>query len=240
LLDCLFEGDGVAAHEAGGDLEVFGGGEFAGFEDPAYAWGIDGEGFFHEDMDAFVDGVFEVQGAEGGWGGEEDDIIFIERVDGFFEAIEAGELAFRGGVDLLGEAFPELGVGGLDFTGEDIGEGPELGGALGGEGLAGGAGAAAATADEGYLDGVAFCGVAGLWGGGGEGGSGESCSGRFEEAAAGLAGRGGGFHKYLSFGLCCRICITSRVGKRVLGGISSVGGFYSGASPLTWNAGGFQ
>ncbi|MFM1945338.1 MAG: hypothetical protein RI897_4320 [Verrucomicrobiota bacterium] len=77
LLDRLFEGDGVAAHEAGGDLEVFGGGEFAGFEDPAYAWGVDCERFFHEDMDAFFDGVFEVQGAEGGRGGEEDDVILI-------------------------------------------------------------------------------------------------------------------------------------------------------------------
>ncbi|MFM1945337.1 MAG: hypothetical protein RI897_4319 [Verrucomicrobiota bacterium] len=86
-------------------------------------------------------------------------------------------------------------MGGFGFTGEDIGDGPEFCGALGGEGLAGGAGATSAAADEGDFDGILFGRVAWFGGSGGEGRPGEGGGGGFEEVAAGLEGWGGFCHK---------------------------------------------
>ena len=80
--------------QADDDLEVFFVGFFGGGDDATIAGGIGADGFFHEDIFALLDGVFEHHGSEAGRGGEDDD---IEPIDGILVGIEADELFDRRG-----------------------------------------------------------------------------------------------------------------------------------------------
>ena len=51
----------VAALQAGGDLKVLLLGGFPGLDEAAQAGGVGGKGFLHEDVDALLDGVFELR-----------------------------------------------------------------------------------------------------------------------------------------------------------------------------------
>ena len=55
----------MAAHEAGGDLQVLLLSGFTGAKDALDAAGVGSEVFFHEHVDALLDGVFEVGCSEG-------------------------------------------------------------------------------------------------------------------------------------------------------------------------------
>ena len=99
---CFFRGLAVAGHQAAGDFEVLLRGFFTRLEHAMKARRVDGERLFHEDVAAFVHGVFDMDGTERGRGGQQDHVARIERVDGLSVGIHADELAFRGNVDLLG------------------------------------------------------------------------------------------------------------------------------------------
>jgi len=164
ILDALVELLHVAAmarHEANADFEVLFHGLFGEGEQATGAWAVARERLFHENVEAFFDGVLEVDPTEGERGGEDGDVAFAESVDGAFEGVEAEEFVvvhFNVAAD-FGVAF-EAGEGGVEFVFEDVSHGDEFGAAfLDGEGVFGGAAAASAAADKGDFDLVAALGV---------------------------------------------------------------------------------
>ena len=123
-------------------------------KDAAHARGIDGEGFFHEDVTAPLDGILQVDGPKGGRRGEKDDAARGNAVDGLAVAVHAEELTVLGHAPPLGELFGEVVGGSFEAIRKNVGQGPEGGRALGGQGLSCGSAAAAAAADQGDFDGV--------------------------------------------------------------------------------------
>ena len=185
LLDCFLRGLAVPGHQAAGDFEVLLRGLFTRLEHAMKARRVDGERLFHEDVAAFIHGVFDMHGAESGRGGQQDHVARIERVDGLLVGIHADELPLRGHVDLLGlpvsgsrgffprgvhlvvpyfaagvgEIFREIFQAPFDAIGKDVGHGPQFRGAVGAQGVQGGAGASSAATHQGDLDGVVFAGI---------------------------------------------------------------------------------
>jgi len=151
----------VARHEANADFEVLLHGLFGEGEHAAGAWAVARERLFHENVDAFFDGVLEVDPAEGERRGEDGDVAFAERVHGVFEGVEAEEFVvahFNVAADFR-VAF-EAGECGVEFVFEDVRHGDEFGAAfLDGEGVFGGAAAASTATDKGDFDLVAALGV---------------------------------------------------------------------------------
>jgi hypothetical protein len=87
--------------------------------------------------------------------------------------IQAHELAVLGNVHLLRESLREPALAVVEASLEDVGHGDELDrAALGGEGVVGRAGAPAAAADQGHLDGIVAGGVHGRDGHARQGGHG--------------------------------------------------------------------
>ena len=150
----------VADHQTDTDLEVLRVGLPGQLDHAACRGAVDGDGFFHEDVEALLDGVGEVDPAEGRWGREDDDVTRVETVHGFLVAVEADELMLLGDVELPGIAAAETLIGAGHAGFENVGQGNELDRAvLDRQGIRGGAGAAPAAADQGHLDRVAFPGV---------------------------------------------------------------------------------
>ena len=178
----------VVALESDADFEIFLFGFFGGGEDAANAGGIRGDGFFHEDIFAGLDGGFEHHGAEAGRGGEDDDVGVF---DGFFEAIEAEELAIGGDID-AGAVFGfEVAEGAFEAIFVDIGHGDEFDGAeVGGiESLIGGPAAATAATDEGDFEFIGAGSVGEALGGeGGEESASRKSGGAFSEEVASIEG----------------------------------------------------
>ena len=54
---------------------------------------VGGEGFLHEDVDALLDGVFELHGAEGRIAGEHGHVAGAQAVNGLAVGVEADEAA---------------------------------------------------------------------------------------------------------------------------------------------------
>jgi hypothetical protein len=89
----------VVALKAHADLEVISLGLLGRREHLADAGGVDGDGLLHEHVLAGLDGGLEVDRAEAGRGGEDDDVR--ARLEHALEAVEPGEDAILGDVDLL-------------------------------------------------------------------------------------------------------------------------------------------
>ena len=68
----------VAALQAGGDLNILLGGGLPGPNDAAQAGRVGSKGFLHEDVDALLDGVFELRGAKARIAGEHGDVAGTE------------------------------------------------------------------------------------------------------------------------------------------------------------------
>lgn len=113
----------VMALEADDDFEVFLVGFFSVFDDGAHAFCVSGDGFFHEDVFAFFDGVFEVHGTEAWRGGEDDD---VSGIDGCFVGFEADELAFFGDVDAVFVLLFESAEAGFHVVFEGVSDGDEF------------------------------------------------------------------------------------------------------------------
>ncbi len=114
----------VSALGTGGDAEAFLFGEFTGFDHEACALGVDGGGFFDEDVLACLDGGHELGGAEVGRGGE-DDVIDVGEGEELVGGIPAGEAVVFAYDDGVGEVFEVFAAGG-EAVGEEVGEGDDL------------------------------------------------------------------------------------------------------------------
>ena len=136
----------VPPHEAGGDLEVLLLRELRGGQQPAVGRGVDGERLLHEDVDALLDRVLEVQRAEGGRGGQHDHVAGAETVDRLPVGVEAQELPLGRHVQTVLELWQLLGEvleAALNLVSKEVGHGIELDRAAGRrEGVGHGAGAA--------------------------------------------------------------------------------------------------
>ena len=165
-------------------------GFFDGGVGEVVAEGVDGHGFFTENVFAGIDSGLEVNGAEAGRGGEKDDVD--TGGDEFLVGVETDEAFVGVDGDAVGEFLREGVDGAVDLRGENIGDGDEFGVVVRAEGLGGSAGATATAADETDFEG--FLGVGFLLGakgpGGGEdGGNGEGGGSGVDEMAA-ADGRG--------------------------------------------------
>ena len=159
LLDGLFQRLVVAAHQAAGDLEVLLRGLLAGLQHAANARRVDGERFLHEHVAALRHGVFQVDRPEAGRRGQQHDAAGAQRVDGLLVAVQPTNCRSLGTSTCLANCSARfLRLAASRFV-EDVGHGPELGRALGAQGLGGGPGAASAAADQGDLDRVVLAGV---------------------------------------------------------------------------------
>ncbi len=143
-------------------------------------------------MFALAHRFFEVAGAESGRGGQNDN---VGQRDGMLISVESDELVLLRHIHAFGLAGLERVVTFVQLILGDIAHGDQFEWAGGAEGLAGGACAPSAAADQGDLEGVVAGGenARGQAGGGGEGGS---C---FKEITAGEFGLGGilGIHRMM-------------------------------------------
>lgn len=114
---------------------------------------IRGERFFHEDVDAFLDGILVVDPAEDAGGGEDGNVARTKGVNGLFVGIEPNELSLGRNIHLVGDigaalqGFPL----GFEVPFKDIGHGVEADRALFGGGLEGidhRSGTSSSAADE--------------------------------------------------------------------------------------------
>ena len=108
LLDQRLAGGGMAAHQAGGDLEVLLLRRLAGPENPLDAARIGREVLLHEHVDALLHGILEVRRAEGGVRGQHGHVARPQAVDRLAVGVEAQEPPLRRHVDLVAE---QLGQG---------------------------------------------------------------------------------------------------------------------------------
>jgi len=189
LLQQLGAGDAVAAHQANADLQPRLDRLLAELEHAAAARAVHRDRLLHEDVDALLNGVGEVDPAKGRRRGQDDHVPLAQAVDGGLVGVEAEELARLGyvhqRVELVAEEVLEVPVGAGEAVLEDVGHGDELDrAALGVDGVDGGAGAAAAAADEGDTDGVVLRGVDVRDGHAGEGRDGRDAAGGVQEFAA--------------------------------------------------------
>ena len=122
----------VPPHETGPHLEALFLRQVNRFEHSPHARRIDGKRLLHEDVDAFADGVFEVQRAEGGRRGQDHHVAGREAVDGLLVGVESQEAAIGTRVELAGKLLLEQIVAAFEAVFEQIGHGVELDGAAAG------------------------------------------------------------------------------------------------------------
>jgi hypothetical protein len=101
LPDGFLQRDAVARHQTSGDLEVFGFGGSAGLQDAADARRIDAEGLLHEDVDALLDGVLDMNRPEAGGRRQQHDAAGADSVNGLLVCIKTEELPLLGNIDLV-------------------------------------------------------------------------------------------------------------------------------------------
>ncbi len=87
------------------DLQVLLLGDLGGLQPAAHGWAVGGERLLHEDVDALVDGVFELHRAEGGVCGQQHHVARPQAVDRLLVGVEAHELPLGRHVDLVLESF---------------------------------------------------------------------------------------------------------------------------------------
>jgi hypothetical protein len=201
----LFERLEVAAHQTTGDFEVFLARHLARLQHPPDAGRIDRKGFFHEHVDALLHRILEMNRAEGWRRGQQHHVTLVQRVDGVFKRIEADEAALWWHVDLASFSPAETLQAALHAMLKDVGQRPEHGWPRRGQGLEGGAGAAASTTDDRHLDGVVLGGItrAGQGHRSGQRRASDGGTRSFEEFTAGgkqLSGLIGGLHRSCIFG----------------------------------------
>ena len=152
----------MAAHQAHAHLEVLLRRLLGQREHLARGGAVDRDRLLHEDVQALLDGVGEVDPAEGRRRGEDRHVARLQAVHRLLVGVEADELAVLGHVDLVGELLLQLRVAAVEAVLEDVGHGHQLDRAvLGRQGVGRRAGAAAAAADQGHLDRVVLGGVDG-------------------------------------------------------------------------------
>ena len=150
----------MPAHETDADLQVLLDRFVGQLEHPARARAVHGGRFLHEDVDAALDGIREMDPAKGGRRGKDGDVARPQAVDRLLVGIEADEHAVGGHLDLLGEFLVQMVMAALEFLRKDIGHGDQLDRpVLDRQGVFPGAGAAAAAADQGHLDGITLGGM---------------------------------------------------------------------------------
>ncbi len=92
----------MAAHQAGGDLEVFLFRRLRGLDDPPDRRRIGGERLLHEHVDAFFHGVFQLLRTPARIAGQHGDVAGTQAVDRLAIGVEADEPPLRRHVDLVG------------------------------------------------------------------------------------------------------------------------------------------
>jgi hypothetical protein len=105
-----------------------------------------GDGLFHEDVFALANGFLKMNRTETRRRRQDHD---VGEGDGVLVGVEADEFVFFGHVDFVGVLFFEVLKAAVEAVAEGVTHGDDFGFAVGGKGLIGGAGAAAAAADEG-------------------------------------------------------------------------------------------
>src|SRR6185312_9260754 len=138
----------VAVAEAGTNAEVPFLGEAGGGDNRTGSRGIDGDRLLAEDVFAGLDGGPEVNRPEAGRRAQQHDIDAA--AEQLLVAVEAVEAAFRRHIDLGCDVLDVLQFGKASFEAihEGVAHGDEFDVGVGAEGLLGGAGAAAAAADQ--------------------------------------------------------------------------------------------
>ena len=183
-LDDLFPPPRMPPHEAGRHLEVLPLRLRDRLEHAAHSRRVDRERLLHEHVHPFLHGVFEVQRAEGGGGGEHGDVAGPQAVDGLLVGVEAQEHPLRRNVDLVAEHLLQPLVAPLLTLFEDVGHGVQFDRAAGrGERVGHRARAAIAAAHQGQADGVVCGGMAVGHGHARQGRRGSHPSRRFQELA---------------------------------------------------------
>ena len=112
----------IAPAEAGDDRQVLLPGERAGVDDGADAGAVGGDGLFDEAMLAGLDGGLEVQRAEAGRGGEQDD---VNALDDLLVGVEPGKAVVVGDVEARAPLAAQVGAAGFEVVGEHVAEGDE-------------------------------------------------------------------------------------------------------------------
>ncbi len=103
-LDALVEGlAGLAVppHQAHADLEILLDRFLRQFQHPTRCRAVHRDRLLHEDIDALVNGIGEVDPAEGRRRGKNHDVARCQAIDGLLVAVEPDELAIVGDVDLV-------------------------------------------------------------------------------------------------------------------------------------------
>ena len=159
VLDALEEfapGHAMAAHQADADLQTLLARQLAEREHLAGARPVDGGGLLHEGVEPALDRVAELDPAERGGGGQQDDPARPDDVDRLLEAVEADELVVVGDVELVGVLVLDRLVAAVEPLLEDVGHRHQLqGAALRRQGVGSRARPSAAAADQADLDDVA-------------------------------------------------------------------------------------
>jgi hypothetical protein len=176
----------VAGHEAYANLQVRPGGILGEEQHFLTGGAVDGDGFFHENVEFFLNGVAEMHPSERGGRGENHDIAGLEAIHRLLVGIEADEFSVGGDIHELGVVFDDVVVASLQAIFEDIGHGDELDRATGGsEGIDGGTAPPPAASDKGDLDHIAALRMNICEPERREGRSGDDTAGGFDELASG-------------------------------------------------------
>ncbi len=147
----------VPAHQADADLEVLLDRLGAELEHLPGGRAVHRDRLLHEDVEALLDGVLEMQPAEGRRRGQDDDVARPEHVHRLLVAVEAEELVVVLDRHPLADAVLQRGVAARQLVLEDVGHRHQLEGAvLGGHRVDHRARAAATGADEREPDRVAL------------------------------------------------------------------------------------
>jgi hypothetical protein len=139
---------GVAQVMPNGNAQPLSPGLLVGGFDLAIAGGIDRHRFFHKDVFAGFDRVFELLRTKARRGAEEDDMnIGLERL---LVGVKTGKALVAGHIDLAGESRVERFQAAVEVLRESVGHGHQFHVGVDGigEGVGGGAGAASTAADQ--------------------------------------------------------------------------------------------
>ena len=116
----------MAGHQAHAHLEVLRRRLLGQLEHPAGGRAVDRDRLLHEDVEALLDGVGEMDPAEGRRRGEDRDVARLQAIHRLLVGVEADELAVLGHVDLVGELLLQVAVAALQPVLEDVGHGHQL------------------------------------------------------------------------------------------------------------------
>ena len=150
----------VAAHQADADLQVLLDRLFVQGQHLASTGPVDSRGLFHENVQAAIDRVLEMDPAKRDGSRQDDDVTFLERIHGRLVGVEPDEFAFFGNVDQFFE-FPFQRIkASLQFFRENIGHGGQFDWAeFGRQSVFGSSSTTSAGSDQSDLDRIGFAGI---------------------------------------------------------------------------------